>query len=266
MFPKLIEIGSFSLPMYGVLVALGFLAGLWLVSRLAKIAGLDRDKITNLAVYCALAGLAGAKLTMFLFDWDIYAKNPGELFSLSTLQSAGVYQGGLILAFIAAVFLIRHYALPPLLTLDVFAPGLALGHAIGRLGCFAAGCCWGASCTRPWAVTFTSVEAARLTGVPLGVPLHPTQLYESFAEFVIAFALWKLFLRRPSPGTVMGLYLAAYSTVRFFVEFFRFHAQALPFGGPFSLTQWISLAMALLGVAMMSRLYPRSILSSSKSL
>lgn len=265
MFPKLIEIGSLYLPTYGVLVALGFLAGLALTSRLAKSVGLDREKVTNLAVYCALAGLVGAKLTMFLFDWDLYAKNPSELFSLSTLQSAGVYQGGFLLAFVAGIVLVRKYSLPPLTALDAFAPGVALGHAIGRLGCFAAGCCWGVKCDRPWAVEFTSVDAARLTGVPLGVPLHPTQLYESGAEFVIAFALWKLFLRRPAPGTVIGLYLIAYSTVRFFVEFLRTHAQELPFGGPFSNTQWISIGMAVLGVALLTRLYPKSILSSPKT-
>lgn len=265
MFPKLINFGSFYLPTYGVLVATGFLVGLAVVAKLAKKAGLSHEKITNLAVYAALAGLLGAKLTMFLFDWEIYAKNPGELFSIATLQSAGVYQGGLLVAFLAAGLLIRAYKLPPLLTLDCFAPGLALGHAIGRLGCFAAGCCWGAVCERPWAVTFKNPDAHEITGVPLDVPLHPTQLYESAAEFVIAYALWRLFQRRPNEGTVMGLYLVAYSTVRFFVEFLRFHQQALPFGGPFSNTQWISLAMALVGLAMLTRLYPKTILTSSKT-
>ncbi len=251
MFPKLIEIGSFYLPTYGLLVALGFLAGLTVTTRLARLRGLPGETVSNLAVYCALAGLLGAKLTMIAFDWKIYLERPSEIFSLETLQAAGVYQGGFLLALAAAIFLIRRDRLPALTTMDAFAPGIALGHAIGRVGCFAAGCCWGAVCDRPWAVEFTNVDAARLTGVPLGQPLHPSQLYESAAELIIFGALWQLFRRNPAPGTVFGLYLVLYSTVRFFVEFVRFHAQELPFGGPWSNTQWISLAMGLGGLAVL---------------
>jgi phosphatidylglycerol:prolipoprotein diacylglycerol transferase len=253
LFPKLIEIGSLYLPTYGVLVALGFLAGLAITVRLAKGRGLDTEKVNKLAVYCALAGLLGAKLMMIAFDWKLYSERPGEIFTIETLQAAGVYQGGFLLAFLAAILLIRNYRLPALTTMDAFAPGIAIGHAIGRIGCFAAGCCWGAACDRPWAVEFTNVDAARLTGVPLGQPLHPSQLYESAAELLIFFGLWRLFARNPRPGTVFGLYLVLYSTVRFFVEFVRFHAQELPFGGPLSNTQWISIAMALGGVLILMR-------------
>ena len=253
MFPKLIEIGPFYLPTYGVLVALGFLAGLWLTGRLARERGLNPESIQNLAVYCALAGLLGAKLTMIAFDWKLYWRQPGEIFSWETLQAAGVYQGGFLLAFVAAVWLVRRYRLPALTTMDAFAPGVALGHAIGRIGCFAAGCCWGTSCNRPWAVEFTNVDAARLTGVPLGQPLHPSQLYESIAEFLICGALWNLFRRQPRPGVVFGLYLVLYSIVRFFIEFVRFHAQQPPFGGTLSNTQWISMGMALGGLALLLR-------------
>ncbi len=257
MFPKIIEIGDFFLPTYGVLVAAGFLTGLWIAARLSRKAGLDSEKVNNLAIYCALAGLVGAKLFMFLFDWELYLRNPSEIFSFATLQAAGVYQGGFLVAFGAAVWLIRKYQLPALLTMDAFAPGVAIGQAIGRLGCFAAGCCWGSKCDRPWAVTFNKPEANELTGVPLGQPLHPAQLYESAADLILFFALYRLFLRRPRPGTVIGLYLVLYSAVRFFIEFFRYHAQELPFGGPFSNTQWIAIAMALGGILILTR-YSRS--------
>lgn len=245
MLPKLIEFGGFYLPTYGVMVALGFLAGLWVTSRLGQKVGIDGEKISNLAISCALAGLLGAKLMMFVFEWDRYVENPSLFFSLETLQAAGVYQGGFILAFIAAVFLIRNYKLPPLLTMDAFAPGIAIGHAIGRLGCLAAGCCWGGRCDRPWAITFTDYSAYEITGVPLGIPLHPTQIYESVFNLVLFFFLYRLFLKRPAPGTVIGLYLVAYSVGRFFMEFFRDHAQELI--GPFSNTQWISIAIAIVG-------------------
>src|SRR5580704_9958752 len=141
LLPKLFSIGSFYLPTYGVLVAIGFLIGLTITVRLAKRSGLDGELITNLAVYCALAGLLGAKILMILFDWRIFSSDPGQIFSLSTLQAAGVFQGGLVLAFVTAYFYMRHSRLPWLQTLDAFAPGVAIGHAIGRIGCFAAGCC-----------------------------------------------------------------------------------------------------------------------------
>src|ERR1700761_4763311 len=136
MLPKLISIGSFYIPTYGVLVALGFLAGLGITLRLARRSGLPPHKITNLAVYCAMAGIGGAKLFMILFDLGDYARNPGQIFTLETLQAAGVFHGGFIVALIVAVLYIRRQQLPVWQTMDVFAPGVALGQAIGRLGCF----------------------------------------------------------------------------------------------------------------------------------
>ena len=248
MFPKLVEWGSFYLPTYGVLVAAAFLVAIWLTVRLGKRAGLSAELVTNLAVYCALAGMLGAKLLMFIFDWQKYASGELELFAFSTLQAAGVYQGGLLLALLTAYLYMRHMNMPKLLTCDVFAPGLALGHAVGRLGCFSAGCCWGQQCDRSWAVTFRDPDAHELTGVPLGIPLHPTQIYEAAAELLI-FALLLWYIRRPhKTGTVIGLYLVLYSVARFVVELYRHHDQALPFGGPWSLTQWISLATLGIGI------------------
>jgi phosphatidylglycerol:prolipoprotein diacylglycerol transferase len=248
MYPKLISIGSFYIPTYGVLVALGFLAGLWVAGRLARAAGLPQEKITNLAVYCAIAGIAGAKLFMFLFDLPEYVHNPGQIFSFETLQAAGVFHGGFIVALLVAVFYMRREKLPALRTMDAFAPGVAIGQAIGRLGCFAAGCCWGRACYLPWGVRFRSDFAAP---VPLDRPLHPVQLYESAADFLIFAFLYRVYRRSERPGTVIGLYLVLYSTARFIIEFFREHEQALV--GPFSLTQWIALGLLLLGGVLLLR-------------
>ncbi len=248
MLPKLISHGDFFLPTYGVMVALAFLAALWIIGRLAREAGLKSEPVMNLGIYCALAGMLGAKLMMFAFDWQVYWNDPGQIFSRETLQAMGVYQGGLILAVITAIVYMRRAHLPALLTSDVFAPGLALGHAIGRIGCFAAGCCWGQECKLPWAVTFTNPNAHQLTGVPLGIPLHPTQLYESIAEALIFVYLYRKFHQPHREGAIIGLYLVLYSIVRFTVEFVRNHEQALPFNGPFSLTQWISLATLAIGI------------------
>jgi len=250
MFPKLISFGDFFLPTYGVLVAVAFLTALWLAGKLAKRSGLNPESVTNLGVYCALGGLAGAKLLMFVFDWDYYVRNPGEIFSLTTLRAGGVFFGGLVAALLVAVWYMRKTGLPGLRTADVFAAPLALGHAIGRLGCFSAGCCWGIACDRPWAVTFTNPDAHALVGVPLNTPLHPTQLYEALAEAVIFVILYRRFLRPHRKGVIIGLYLVLYSTARFLIEFVRNHQQPNPFGGPFSSTQWIALGLVVLGAAL----------------
>lgn len=253
MFPKLIDTGGFFLPTYGVLVAAAFLAAIYITGRLARRAGLKAELVTNLAIYCALAGMVGAKLLMFAFDWKFYANDPKQLVSFSTLQAAGVYQGGLILALLTAIWYIRTHNMPGLLTADVFAPGLALGHFIGRLGCFAAGCCWGTECARPWAVTFTNRAANELTGVPLFVALHPTQLYEAFSELAIFVVLYLLFQRPHRDGYIIGWYLLLYSVARFGIEFVRHHEQALPFGLALSLTQWISLGTLAAGIFLLLR-------------
>lgn len=253
MFPRLIGIGDFFLPTYGVMVALGFLTALWLIGRLAKRSGLNAETVTNLGVYVALAGLAGAKLLMFIVDFDYYRKNPGEILSISTLQAGGIFYGGLVLALVVGWYLMRRGRLPVATTLDCFAPGLAIGQAIGRIGCFAAGCCWGVECERPWAVTFRNPEANRLTGVPLMTALHPTQLYESILYILTFVITYRLFNKRHAPGTIMGWYLILAAGSRLLVEFFRFHQQTNPFGWNFSNAQWIASGLILLGIWLVFR-------------
>lgn len=251
MFPRLIEIGSFSLPTYGVLVATAFLVALWLASRFAKQRGLSSEKVVNLGVYCALFGMLGAKLWMIALDPD-FRKNPLQIFSLSTLQSAGIFYGGFIAALVFAYFYMKSQNLPLLPTSDIFAPGVAIGHGIGRLGCLAAGCCWGKPTTLPWAITFSNPDA-QSTGVPLGIPLHPTQIYEALAEaFIFGVLYWRL--ERPhKDGQIIGLYLLLYGLTRFGVEFLREHDASNPFGGPFVLEQWISLLLAMAGTFLILR-------------
>ena len=252
MYPEILGI-SF-LHTYGVLVAAALLVALWLAGRLSREAGLNAGAVTDLGLYCALAAIGGAKLMMFLVDFSYYKEHPGEIFSLSTAQAGGVFYGGLIAALGVAVWQMRKTRLPGWKTADVFAPAIALGHGIGRIGCFAAGCCWGVECHRPWAVTFTSLLAHERVGVPINVPLHPTQLYEAFAEFAIfAFLYWRI--HKPhAEGTVIGAYLMLYSTARFTVEFFRVHEQGNVLGGAFDTSQFISAGLFLLGAACLWRL------------
>ena len=153
---------------------------------------------------------------MILFDFKRYWNDPGSLFSLSTLQAAGVYQGGFLVAFVTAMLYMRRQNLPVLATCDVFAPGIALGQAIGRLGCFSAGCCWGIETHVPWAVTFRNPQAAELTGVPLGIPLHPDatlRIVRRRADFRVS--LFPDLQDHTRPARSLGWYLALYSVARF---------------------------------------------------
>lgn len=257
MFPYIISIGPVQLPTYGVLVATAFLVALWITGKLAAKAGANKDRIVDLGVACAVAGIIGAKLNMILVDLPEYMADPGRIFSLSFLQAAGIFYGGFILALIAAWWFMRRYKLPVLATADLFAPGVAIGHAIGRLGCFAAGCCWGNACDRSWAVTFHDARAHELTGVPLGVPLHPTQIYESAAEVAIFFWLYSRIGKPHRAGAIIAQYLILYGLTRFVVDFFRNQEQGNFLGGPFTNAQSISLALMLFTAAMYFRLRNR---------
>ena len=143
MYPQLFHYGRFFLPTYGLLVATGVLIGMWISVRNAERIGLDGEKAWNLGILVVLCGIIGSKILYILNDWGEYSAHPSEIFSVSTLQAGGVFSGGLLAAFLAAAWYVRKRHMPALRTCDAFAPGLALGHAIGRVGCFAAGCCYG---------------------------------------------------------------------------------------------------------------------------
>ena len=234
--------GPFTLHTYGFLLAVAFLLGLWVASRQAKRAGLDAGKITDMAVWVLIAGLVGAKLLLVGVEWRYFARNPRDAFSI--FQSGGVFYGGLGAGILVAWLLARRNRLPAWRTADVLAPGVAIGQAVGRLGCFAAGCCWGKATSVPWAVTFTDVYAARAVGTPIDTPVHPSQLYESAAVFLIfLFLLW-LAPRKRFHGQVTLAYVALYSAARFVLEFWRGDAErGTWFGNQVSTSQLIALAL-----------------------
>jgi len=246
--PRLFHIGNFSLPTYGLLVSLGVLVGLWISVRNSEKSGIDPEHAWNFGILVVLAGIVGAKVLYIINDWSTYAANPREIFSLSTLQAGGVFSGGLLASFIAAAWYLRKNRMPALGTCDAFSPGLALGHAIGRLGCFAAGCCYGKQTTHFWGVTFRNPLAAQWVGTPLGVPLEPTQLFESAVELVNFFILMWLFKRKSFDGQVFGAYLFVYGVARYFLEFIRDDpGRGSVFGGIMSGTQLIAIGLVVTG-------------------
>ena len=137
MYPELFSIGPITLYSYGVLLAASYLLGLWLAMRRAKQWGLDPKRVLDLGIYIIIAALIGAKLLLLVVDFDQFSASPQDLLSLA--RSGGVFYGGLILAVVVAFWYIARHRLPFWTTCDVFAPGIALGHVTGRLGCLAAG-------------------------------------------------------------------------------------------------------------------------------
>jgi phosphatidylglycerol:prolipoprotein diacylglycerol transferase len=249
MFPRLFTWGSFTLHTYGLLVAIGFLAGIYTAQRFARRFGLNPDQIFNLSVYLAIGAIVGAKLFLILQDWRFYLGHPGQLLSLSLLESAGIFYGGLIVALLVSVVYVRRQKLSWLAVGDAIVPGVAVGHAIGRLGCFSAGCCWGKATKHFWGIIFTSAYAHRTVGVPLGVPLEPTQLLGSAAEVVLFIILWRMASRRKFIGQLTAVYLVLYGIWRFCIDFLRYYsAQALFFHNSLTAAQLTSLCAIALGL------------------
>ncbi len=254
MHPTLFVWGPMTVYTYGVLVALGVILALWYARHIAPRAGLDPDRIWNLGIYMVLAGLVSAKLWSVVQYWEFYSGHPREILSLSTLQTGGTFYGGLAGAVLTLALYTHFRRMPFLSAADMFAVAGPLGHAIGRAGCFAAGCCWGKATWLPVGVTFHDPAAAALVGTPLGVPLHPTQLYEGFAELAnFALLVWLARSRRFN-GQLFALYLMLYGLERGLIEFVRGDPDRTLFlQGRMSLMQVISLALILLGAWLWSR-------------
>lgn len=247
MFPSIVDLGFFRIPTYGVMLVTGIVVGLWTAHLRARKAGqLDPERVVDFGIWIALWGLLGSKLLLVLTE-------PSYMLSLDglkgLLRAGGVFYGGLIAALAAAVVLVRRYRLPLGPLVDTLAPSVALAHFFGRLGCFAAGCCYGAACERPWAVTFTNPLAAEVSGTPLGQSLHPTQLYEAVFNLAnFAFLTW-LFGRRPRPGRVLASYLTVYGVGRFVIELWRGDAdRGFVLGGLLSTSQAIAIGMVAMGL------------------
>ncbi len=247
--PKILHFGSIFLPTYGFLVALGVLLGLWISVRNSERLGYNGDNAWNLGIIVVMSGIFGAKV-LYVINGVLIEHTLGwrDVFTVYTLQAGGVFYGGLLAAMIAAAWYVRKHQMPALGTCDAFAPGLALGHAIGRLGCFAAGCCYGKPTHHWWAVTFTNPLAKDITGTPLGIPLQPTQLFEFAVELANFFLLMWLLKRRKFDGQVFGAFMFVYGIARFFIEFLRGDPdRGFLFNQAITVTQLIAVGLVLGG-------------------
>jgi phosphatidylglycerol:prolipoprotein diacylglycerol transferase len=262
MLPELFKIPwiGITVSTYGLLLAIGFISALWLIATLAERDGLPKNKIYDLGLYILASALIGAKLLMIVTDWNDFG-SWREAFSLDVLRSGGVYFGGFLIAVAVSVVLMKLWRLPWRKTADAFAPGIALGHAIGRLGCFSAGCCWGKPTTSFIGVKFTE-KAHELTGVPIDAALVPTQLIEAACNLAILAALLYLRKRRAFDGQIIFAYGMMYAVVRFVVEFWRDDPRGTILG--LSTSQFISILMFPAALALTVFYWRRSAANKNK--
>ncbi len=235
MHPVLIEFGFIKIFTYGLLVAGGFLMGILLASKLARREGLEPERIIDLSFYILAASLLGARLLYVVIEYKYFLAHPLEAFKI--WKGGLVFYGGLMGAMIAGVVYIRKHGLPIWKVGDVVAPSLAIGQAIGRWGCFFAGCCYGVRTDVPWAITFTDPKSL----APLNIPLHPTQIYLSLNALVIFAVLLWLLRRKTFDGQVLWTYGILYSIGRFIIEYFRGDDRGFAVDDLFSTSQFIGL-------------------------
>ena len=265
MFPILVDFGTHDLPLfgrthlflptYGLVFALATVVAWWIFLRRGRALGVAEDALFNLSFYSLLGGILGAKLTLVLVDWRTYLAHPAEL--LGTLRAAGVLLGGVVGGAFVFVVYARRHGLPLFPLADQIAAPLALAQGFGRLGCFAAGCCWGREVSEHalFSVTFTDPAANDQTGVPLDVPLVPTQLIQMANDLALAGLLAWL-ARRPTrrPGSVFWLYVLLYSVTRGVIELWRGDTQrGLYFADTLSTSQLIGLGGVVLALFMLAR-------------
>ena len=238
MYPILFQIGPFTVYSFGVLMALGFYVGATISAREYERRGGDRERMWNFLVWVFLAGLAGSKLLSLAADPAAFFRDP----IAQTLSGSGfVWYGGLIGGFIAAWFLSRSYHMRFSLILECTALGLAIGQAIGRIGCHVAGDGdWGIESTLPWAVAYEKAIVG--WDYPPGVRVHPTPIYEAIAYTLLLFVMLGIRKRDYREGTVFCVYLLGSSTVRFLVEFIRINP-VLAMG--LTQAQWIAIGLAV---------------------
>ena len=260
MLPRLVDFGSFEilgrsfhpvLHTYGILMFAGFLVGLWVAAKRAPRYGIQPQSIYDLGLWLVIGALVGAKVLLILLDPARFLANPGGF-----ITAGGVFFGGLLGAVGATIWFCRKRGIPVWNCGDLMAPSIACGHGIGRLGCFAAGCCYGTPADGLPSVTFTDVHAHSVTGVPLNVELHPTQLYEAGLEFALFFFLLWLAPRRKFTGQLFVTWGILYGVSRFIIEFLRGDPRGFVLDGLLSTSQFVGIwivAAALISLLVLRR-------------
>lgn len=245
MHPILFACCGITVHTYGFFLALGVLAAIFISRKEAVRLEVDPDKIMDACFYVVVAAIVGSRLFYVATNPSEFIANPLEIVKI--WKGGLVFYGGFIGAVIVVLVYIRLYRLPVGKCADIAAVGIPLGHFFGRLGCFSAGCCYGKACHLPWAVTFRHPESL----APLYVPLHPTQLYESFANLAVFALLYAFRKSKQYDGQLFWIYIAVYGINRSIIETFRADFRGGTFFNLLSVSQTIGLAFAAFSVFML---------------
>jgi phosphatidylglycerol---prolipoprotein diacylglyceryl transferase len=239
------DLGGLTIYWYGVLVAAGFLAGIWTASRRAPRSGIPGERVADLGPWLILGAIVGSRLLFVVSYWEEeFAGRP--FWEVFMIRNGGlVFYGGFIGAALAHVLYCRWKRIPLWKMADVLAPSIALGYFFGRLGCLMNGCCYGAPCDLPWAIRFPIGHETYPEAV------HPTQLYESFSGLLIYLGLAWGYKHKRFDGEVFGWYLVANAVVRFGVEFFRADYEVRYLGGWATPAHLVALLVLGGGVALL---------------
>ena len=209
------QIGGLTIHWYGILVAIGFLAGLWTASRRARLVGISSETVFDLGPWLIIGGIVGGRVLYVISYWnEEYAHKPW--YEVFMVQHGGlVFYGGLIGAILCGITYMYLKKLPIWKMADILSPSVPLGYVFGRLGCLMNGCCYGRACSMPWAIHFPADHETH------GAPVHPTELYDSLLNLGFYLFLAWMFRRKKFDGQIFAVYLIGYALLRSFVEYFR---------------------------------------------
>lgn len=251
MYPRLFQFGPIAIPTYGVFVAIALISALVLAMQTARRLALDPDKIWNLSLIGIFTVLLGSRLFFILFHLSDFAAHPFWMLGLSTVHSRGIFFGSILLAICACIGYIFAARLPLLRTLDCLAPAGAITLAISSIGAFVAGSDYGSPTTVPWGVVYRHQLATLWSGTPIGIRLHPVQLYEASAMLLL-FALLLLWLpRRKQDGELAGTFLFIFGTSLYFLDFYRNESIRMEiFRGAITIAQLLAIGFVLAGAAL----------------
>jgi phosphatidylglycerol:prolipoprotein diacylglycerol transferase len=246
MYPILFKVGHFTVHTYGVLHALAYGVAIWWAYRYAKREGIDPQRILDLSVVIFIWSVIGSRVFSILFDGNLnwYLQNPLEM--LKIWKGGLTFYGGFLFSLASGVWFVRKHRLDGWKVADLIAPGLALGIAIGRLGCLASGDSYGKPTSLPWGITFSDPHGM----APTGIPLHPTQLYSVVVGLVIFAALLWWQKRKRYAGELFILFMVLYAALRSVVEIFRDDPRGVYFDGLISTSQIVSAGIALLALVL----------------
>ena len=221
MHPVLFHIGAIVIPAYGAMAALGVLLALLLAQRTARMVGIDPNHVWNLSILALFTALVGSRILLVLVNWNTLRTHPLWVLGLAMIHHPTLAAVGAVLALAAAILYARKQKLPSAATADVLASPLALGLALEQTGALLAGSGFGSETSVPWAVLYTSPLAARWSGAPLGIPVHPVQAYAALAFLTLSICLLLWLPNRHQQGDVAGLGLIGMGVAVYFTEFWR---------------------------------------------